>query len=270
MIKLTVGLPMYRSGKIGELSLESLCRQKNIDFEWELLIIEEPDSAMGPEKIATYSERLKNVGCSRLEYYRIKEWIPLSLKWYHLANKSSDTSKCFLLKAADCFSQPNRLMETANIFFDDPEIDWAQSKKGYFYDIASGEITLFNHDSCFMHTRNGKVPHPCALNMAVRTDLLKKLKPEHVKRSVDFYIFKELTELKGSPLKVGWTQTENWKFGLDTNGLNNISRERGEMIKNNTPPFEATEATLSDVVPEDIQDFIHKLRKEAITHEYII
>jgi len=50
MIELTVGIPMFRSRHIGWLALESLCRQKDIDFKWELLIMEEEES-LGEEKV---------------------------------------------------------------------------------------------------------------------------------------------------------------------------------------------------------------------------
>ena len=51
MIELTVGLPMFRSEKIAHLAFESLCNQKNIDFEWELLIMEESEERFGPDRV---------------------------------------------------------------------------------------------------------------------------------------------------------------------------------------------------------------------------
>ncbi len=270
MIKATVGLPMYRSKEIAEISLESLCRQKNVDFEWELLIIEEKKGAFGSKNLNKFLPRLKDIGCTRLEYYSIDKWIPLSMKWHHLSKNASVTSECFLLKAADCFSQPDRLKETANIFLNNKEIDWVQSKKGYFYDIESESVTMFNHDLCFVQTREGKVPHPCALNMAARTSLLNKIKPSNIRRSVDSHIFKELTSIKQSPLNVEWLKSPNWKNGLDTHGLNNISRKRGDMIKRNAPPFEETSTNLSDIVPEEIENFLKSLRSSAFSHEYKI
>ena len=270
MIKATVGLPMYRSEEIAEISLESLCRQENIDFEWELLIIEEKEKSFGSKKINKFLPKLKDVGCTRLEYYSIEKWIPLSMKWYHLAKSASSTSECFLLKAADCFSQPDRLRETVSIFLNNEEVDWVQSKRGYFYDIGSESITLFNHDLCFIQSQNGKIPHPCALNMAARTNLLNKIKPSSVRKSVDSHIFRELTSIKQSPLNVGWLESSKWKKGLDTHGLNNISRKRGTMIKRNIPPFEESSINLSDIVPEDIENFLKSLRSSACNHEYDI
>lgn len=40
-IRLSIGLPLYNSSKIVWLALNSLCGQKNINFEWELVICEE-------------------------------------------------------------------------------------------------------------------------------------------------------------------------------------------------------------------------------------
>jgi len=270
MIRATVGLPMYRSKNIAELSLESLCAQKNIDFEWELLIIEEEEDSLGKENISSFSKRLSDVGCTKIEYFSIKGWIPLSMKWYHLSQNASNTSECFLLKAADCYSQPYRLKETYDIFSKNEGIDWVQAKKGYFYDIASESVSRFNHDLCFTMTAGGRRSHPCALNMAIRTNLLKRIPPTKVRRGVDGHIYSELQLIKGEPLNVGWLESDNWKLGLDTHGLNNISRLRGRMIVKNKPPFEETTATISDIVPSQIQDFLNKLRVDALEHKYKI
>ena len=101
-IELSIALPMYRSENIAWLVFESLARQKDIDFSWELLVAEETEQAFGPDSIKKYADRLQQIGCNRIEYYSLNSWVPLSQKWHHLAGKSSNTN-CFLLAAADVY-----------------------------------------------------------------------------------------------------------------------------------------------------------------------
>ncbi len=69
MIELSVCAPFFRAKYIGWLALESLCRQKDINFEWELIISEEMfDEAMGKDVIMKYKSRLEDLGCVRLKY----------------------------------------------------------------------------------------------------------------------------------------------------------------------------------------------------------
>ena len=52
MIEASVTLPLFRSQYIAWLQLESLCRQQDVDFEWELLIAEEQgDETIGIKRI---------------------------------------------------------------------------------------------------------------------------------------------------------------------------------------------------------------------------
>jgi hypothetical protein len=78
---------MFRSKYIGWLPLESLCRQEDVDFEWELIIAEEEnDESFGFENIKNYTDRLKASGCIKIEYLGLKKWIPLSRKYKLLAD----------------------------------------------------------------------------------------------------------------------------------------------------------------------------------------
>ena len=44
-VVLTVGLPIWKSTHTVELALESLARQKDVNFDWELVVAEEEDGA---------------------------------------------------------------------------------------------------------------------------------------------------------------------------------------------------------------------------------
>ena len=63
-IKFTVALPVYNSKKIAWISLESLIRQENIDFDWELIVYEEIHSeSVCPQILEDYK---KGVGSTTL------------------------------------------------------------------------------------------------------------------------------------------------------------------------------------------------------------
>ena len=123
----TVAIPMYRTKYIGWLPLESLCRQKNIDFSWELIICEEKNPLLfGFKKISNFKERLKDNGCTRIKYISIPKWVPLSIKWSLMAKEMNKKSKMYLIQSGDAFAQPYRLRDTYDIMNrDHPE--WIES-----------------------------------------------------------------------------------------------------------------------------------------------
>tara|TARA_R110002020_G_scaffold52917_1_gene148411 strand:- start:611 stop:1396 length:786 start_codon:yes stop_codon:yes gene_type:complete len=258
---ITVGLPMFRSQNIAWLAMESLCAQSGIDFEWELLIAEESESpAFGLDRIKSYIPRLKEVGCKKLEYYEMDSWQPLGRKWRYMAQKSGDTLG-FILQASDCYSQPYRLKETHDIFLQNSNIDWVQSPKGYFYNIENEKVVLFDHDL---------YNHPCALNMAVRTELIRKIPPNTRKASVDSWLYKTFTEAKGKKLNVHFNQSDNWKLGLDTHGLNTISKDRTDMINETVPPFTDTKTKLEDIVPTEVSQLLHSSKEFVSINQRLI
>jgi len=248
MIEVTVALPMLRAKHIGWLALESLCRQENLRdrVEWELLIAEETSpehEPFGKENLFFYEDRLKKVNCQRVEYLGLNEWIPLSRKWMLLAERASDTSKIFLLQAADCYSQPYRIYETYQLC--EEGADWVQSPKGIFYNIPDEKVILFNYEIIKYP------PHPCALNMAVSMLLAKKLPNDDVIRSVDKWMFGKCAEIKGGALSVGWNRKDTWRLGIDTNGVNNISARLNNFISPKAP-FEMYDGKVSDSLPLEV------------------
>ena len=258
---ITVGLPMFRSENIAWLALESLCGQRGVDFEWELLIAEESeDPCFGLDKIKSYIPRLKEVGCKKLEYYEMDAWQPLGRKWRYMAQKSGDTLG-FILQASDCYSQPYRLKETHDIFLKNSDVDWVQSPKGYFYNIENEKIVLFDHDL---------YNHPCALNMAVRTGLMKKIPPNTRKSSVDSWLYRTFTESKGKEINVYFNKSDNWKLGVDTHGLNTISKDRTNMINRTVPPFRDTEIKIDDILPREVSRHLLDSKEHVVTNQRLI
>jgi len=106
-IKLTVGLPLFKSDKIVWLALESLKNQVNINFGWELIIYEEFGDSL--ETIKSFVGKLPN--CQRIFYKQVGhlEKIPLSSKWITIGKQASKTSKVFVFHDADDYSPTKRL-----------------------------------------------------------------------------------------------------------------------------------------------------------------
>ena len=62
-------MPWFRAQYLGWLPLEALCRQINIDFSWELIIIEENlENPFGLDNLKKYIDRLKKVNCVNITY----------------------------------------------------------------------------------------------------------------------------------------------------------------------------------------------------------
>ena len=248
MYKLTVGLPLFRARHVAWLALESLCRQTNIDFEWELVIAEEYRKrhlSLKEKNILRYRDRLAEVGCRNIIYIPIREWIPLFHKWKIIAEQSD--SQGFILQAADCYSSPNRLKETSLLF--DKGADWVQSPIHVLYNIIDEKIVLFKHNPS---------KHPCGAEMAVRTDLVKQIPFKNIIKGVDYYLFYECQKIKGKKLEVMCDNTDNWKYTLNVNGLNNISAGRQKKHFNRN---EKSEHDIEKYIPADILEKLKTLKE---------
>ncbi len=139
---LSVIMPMYRSKFIGWLGLESLCHQKDINFEWELIIAEENGKSFlefGLENILTYKEGLKKVGCKQVKYLKLNHWIPLSMKYSIMAKQLNEDSKVFLIQPTDYWSPLYRMSKTFELM---QNADWVHGKTFIMYDMKRDEIHL--------------------------------------------------------------------------------------------------------------------------------
>ena len=251
MIELSVGMPLFNSGKIAWLALEGLCRQQDVTFEWELLIAEElRENPFGIDRIREYLPRLQNVGCRKIEYVGLNKWEALSEKWYRLANLVSSTSRGFLLQAGDCFSYPHRLAES-EMLFSITNADWIQSESGIFYNIPMRRCALFRRENNLLY-------HPCGLNMGIRAELLKRIPSGHnVRSSVDSWLFQQIRAKQVENLI-----SPNLLDGIDSDGFNNISKARATKIKTDFPPFEGTDYQIRDHLPPEIADRLDEMSSE--------
>ena len=84
-IELSVCIPLFRARYCAWLAFEGLCRQTDIDFNWELIMAEEVgDEDFTEAEVMKYKARLEKVGCVKLKYIPIKKWMPLSLSLIHI------------------------------------------------------------------------------------------------------------------------------------------------------------------------------------------
>lgn len=246
MISLTVGLPLFRAKHIAWLAFESLCRQQEVSFEWELVIEEEIDPKylpFGKTVIYEYEERLKKAGCSRIDYLGTKKWKPLFRKWKSIAERSSN-SLGFILQAADCYSSPYRLKETNKLF--ESGSDWVHSPVHLLYNILDEKVVFLKHDPN---------DHPCGSEMAIKTSLIKKIPDKDIKVSVDYNIYVYCESIKGEKLIASYDPTDNWMKSLNVNGLNNIStRETSQFAA------EGEKYDLDKYIPSDILERLRSLK----------
>lgn len=263
-VALTYALPMYRANHIGWLALESLCRQENVNFDWELIILEEEEECMGQKKILSYEERLRAVGCTRIEYQKLPKWIPLSQKWIEMAKLADSVG--FLLVGCDDYASPGRLAETKAIF--DEGAEFIHSPLGIFYDITSGNLGIWDYSL---------MDHICGLDKAIKTDILKNALPDTSQRSiwVDGWVYDQVLNFLGRPPIMHTNESDGWQKGLFTDGLNNISNKRrtkyGEKI---SPPFRQPKKyepkILKHILPSDIVCALPRLRREALERKGFI
>lgn len=126
---LTVGLPLYNSKSKYKSALESLVKQKEIDFKWELVIIEESNSnSVGRLKIFRYNKQLMSVGCNRIFHVPIKKKMPLNIKWHKISKLADISSKCVILQSDSNYSDLTRLKKTYDSF--NNGVECVKSKDG--------------------------------------------------------------------------------------------------------------------------------------------
>jgi hypothetical protein len=250
MIRLSLAIPMYNALDIAWLSLESISRQVDVDFEWELLVIEEEQNSFGIENIKLYEKRLKNVGCERIEYRSLKEWIPLSLKWLEIGKMASETSKVFMFAGADNYNNPDRMYHQFHVLMDS-DANWVKTTKIPFYVIKTDEV--------FMVEYSDSKKAQCGITFSTHTDYIKQIPESNVRRSVDGWLFKNIRGRKFDNFKIVESK-ENWEMGFGTHGYNNLSRNRYKRLKENC----RLSNEYKSLWPDDVLERIGTLREGAI------
>lgn len=216
MIKATVFNPIWRGEDIAWLAFESMCAQQYVNFNWELIIHEEvnEDNVFGFDNISAYTERLKEVGCSRIIYVRVPKKIPLVKKLQLAGNMADPNSKIFIFQSADCYSQPNRFKESYELLLH--MYDYVSSYIGPVYNIYTDETFIYDF---------GRDRGVTGLNIAVQTKHVRSLPDTNLTCGIDGW-FRDIAKSRYPKFKDGYNESINWKYGLDTHGLNKISTER--------------------------------------------
>lgn len=266
MIELTVGLPLFRAGNTAWLALESLCRQKDIDFQWELLILEEnTDEKLGFNGLLDYDDRLEEVGCINIDYVPLDRWWMLSDKWKSMGGMADPNSKAFVLCGADDWNGSLRLKEAYDLIVHYGS-DWVQYMKGYYYDMIDRQMYLFDCTNNFRGMLNPMV------GKAIATKWMRNLDIEPTDRKVDMWLMTNL--LKQHPAAIYTiNDSENWKENLYTYGANVIGYQepyklrsgemcttsRQEIMRMYEHPFYKTDVQLVDVVGTPVAELIHDI-----------
>jgi len=256
VIEHSVRMPLYRVKYIAWLALESLCRQKGIDFEWELIIAEEQnnDELFGKKAVKAYKARLQDVGCVRIKYISLKHWIPLADKMILLMQHTSPSSKAMMPHAADRYSSPD-ILRVQHDVFKNPRIEWFCTRPStIFYDIETG---------CERVTPN---PAKGSAN-CVRLDIARKV--IHSKgqgRGVDKWFYNKCTEIVGRKL-ITFTDTETWKNSFATNGMNTCTLNRQRRMTHGHPKWSPVGFDWKKNIPADIMERLSGMKKLIPLHK---
>lgn len=280
-IKMTVGLAALNSKRILWLPLESLRNQEDVDFDWELIIMEEHGESVG--LVRTFINKFPR--CCRIKYYAVnpktdgrkkgkyKGKYILIDKWLFMAKDSDPNSQIFVFQDADDYS-PSKRLSIHRTHFSNKKCRYSTQDKGLFLWLQNGQ-KMWYHGSKKdrLHKDFFTVNH---LNKAVRIKDLRRVKPCDKNRRIDTYIRGEIEKILG----VDFTKEkylfnsrdvneENWKTGFFTDGLNNISQHRRKNYQR--PEWVFVEykkgcqknnyTSMKDYIPDNVMKFVKKFKK---------
>lgn len=209
---ITLAMPIFNNSHIAWLQLEALCNQKKAG-EFELIIAEEDsDNFCGAEYFKPYLERLKKVGCVRVEYLHLSEWVALGQKWMILRNEMSENSIGFVLVSSDDFSSPDRLAKTREAL--DQGADWVHSTECHFFNVETKQGAKFKCSQMGVFQALSK-------NAVMRI----QPQPTYPKKGVDTWLMKS-----SLPVNIVDIETK----GVCTDGRNSISKDRHKLYENDS------------------------------------
>jgi len=247
---MTVAMPFYRAKYIGWLPFESLIRQQNINFEWELLLIEEDNNeSFGYERISEYISKLKELGCKQVFYKKLNEWVPLAYKIGMLIEYSKGDILTFAI--ADHYSAPMRLKSCYDAF--KSNIDWYRDSNLIFYDIQTEELAV------------RRISSRGACCKAVQREIAEKIPIESDRwKGIDGWFYKQCFKVKSMKQYIN----TNWEHGLNTHGFGNLTPERSSKLNNHSHKFLKYNVKLEDVVPIEIANRLRQAKNNLSKHVY--
>ena len=272
MIELSVGIPMFRAKYCGWIALESLIRQEGIDFKWELVIAEEINNeSFTKKRIFEYKDRLKKVGCVKIVYIPLKKWLFLSNKIAMMASKCSKSSKIYASNSADLYSPPKRLKSQYNLMTKRKIIDFTSSGRTIVYDIKTEKYYLNN--GLMIVERGGRITDGTC--RTVKMSLMKALpKLANRRKSIDGWIWSfcknhRERNKKKFELHIDLT-SENWKYGLNVHGLNNLTfKVREKRFSGKRRPSHIIDCPIDirETIPEEILDRLIDAKQYLTLHK---
>ena len=239
-ITMTVALPAYKCHDIIWLALESLKNQIMIDFYWELICIEE--YGYSRQYFIDYSKKLPNckrvihigidpkkIGIQRGKYKGI---FPLINKWVVISKIADKNSKIFVMHASDDYSPPKRL-HIHNEHFKNSKCVISSQPICVFYNVKSKQYILYNAlktKTRYTHTQPNMAYNIINVQKYVTT------KTPKFNKYIDGHILNcilnglGINQLdKHNHLQDIDIDSENWKYGIFTDGFNTISLTRSNV-----------------------------------------
>jgi len=274
MVELSVCIPMFRSKYCGWIALESLVRQEDINFEWELVVAEEiGDEPFTKKRIMEYQKKLRNIGCAKITYIPMKYWTRLSNKLVLMAHRCDKKSKIYVSNSADLYSPPKRLKMQYDIFMNNNKIDICSSARTIVYDIAS-EKTYLN-DGVKKLEKNKKAIITDGSCRSIRLALMRQLpRGANRRRSVDGWVWNESkkhVEKNGKKFIHSIDITsDNWKYGLNVHGLNTLTLGiRENRFKGKNRPYYVVDCPIDirDTIPLEILERLIESKKYLSKHK---
>jgi len=241
-VSATVAMPVWNAKDIAWLSMESMCKQVNVSFGWELIVFEERHvKQLHEDWFRGYQDRLEKAGCVSIKYITRKEKLTLAEKWSIMGRAADKDSKFFALWAADDYSHKYRLVDSMEAM--DKGWDWFSMGSSYFYDFITDKVIVY----CKVG-RNGT-----GIQMCAATKLVRKLPMRRRARIVDFWFARN-----ANPQNILRDKSDHWRGTLCTNGFNTISKRRDRYFIKPVFPFKASHVKLEQIVPADI---VYEIRK---------
>jgi hypothetical protein len=246
MIELSFCLPMFRSKYIAWLFFESLIRQQKINFEWELILMEEQnDETFGYDEIEKYISSLKQIGCSNIIYEPLSNHIPLGTKTQELIKKCNVNSKVVTFSATDFYNPPLSVYNQFNAL-KDGKYDCYRSTKTIFYNISTDKVALYD--------TSNKPYMGDTSERGLMLELARKIRGLRKRLwGIDFNLYKELLQITQNNIRVFEDKTDSWKYGVATHGLNNISgKKREKMFEREENGMIFIDHKLEDYIPLEV------------------
>ena len=99
--------------------------------------------------------------------------------------------------------------------------------------------------------------------MATRTRYVRQVVDQQVRRSVDGWLFCAIEKVKQAPLVVAWDESDGWRSGVYTDGLNRLTTLRGWRVDEAESPYRRADLSIERIVPSDVAELLHGVRVDA-------